>query len=58
MFSNEEKENVENFMSYLDDFEEDRKKRIEAINRIDKLLNNSNSFEETTSWKVEGKDEI
>ena len=58
MFSNEEKENVENFMSYLDDFEEDRKKRIEAINRIDKLLNNSNSFEETTTWKVEGKDEI
>jgi predicted KAP-like P-loop ATPase len=58
MFSNEEKENVEDFMSYLDDFEEDRKKRIEAIKRIDKLLNNSNSFEETTSWKVEGKDEI
>ena len=58
MFSDEEKEEVQNFISYLDEFEEDRKKRLESIKRIDKLLGNSNSFEETTKWKVEGKDEV
>lgn len=59
MFSDEEKEEVENFMSYMDEFEEDRKKRLESIKRIDKLLgNSSNSFEESTKWEVEGKDEI
>ena len=57
MFSNEEKEEVENFISYMDDFEEDRKKRLENIKRIDKLLG-TNSFEESTKWEVEGKDEI
>ncbi len=58
MFSDEEKEEVKNFMSYMDEFEEDRKKRLEAIKRIDKLLGNSNSFEESTKWEVEGKDEV
>lgn len=58
MFSDEEKEEVENFMSYMDDFEEDRKKRLESIKRIDKLLGNSNTFEESTKWEVEGKDEV
>lgn len=59
MFSDEEKEEVQNFMSYMDEFEEDRKKRLESIKRIDKLLgNSSNSFEESTKWEVEGKDEI
>ena len=58
MFSDEEKEEVQNFISYLDDFEEDRKKRLESIKRIDKLLGNSNSYEETTKWEVEDKDEI
>ena len=58
MFSDEEKEEVQDFMSYMDDFEEDRKKRIEAIKRVDKLLGNSNSFEESTKWEVEGKNEI
>lgn len=58
MFSDEEKEEVQNFMSYMDDFEEDRKKRLESIKRIDKLLGNSNSFEESTKWEVEGKDEV
>jgi uncharacterized protein YnzC (UPF0291/DUF896 family) len=58
MFSDEEKEEVKNFMSYMDEFEEDRKKRLESIKRIDKLLGNSNSFEESTKWKVEGKDEV
>lgn len=59
MFSDEEKEEVQNFMSYLDEFEEDRKKRLESIKRIDKLLGNSNSYEETTNWEVEGKkDEV
>lgn len=57
MFSNEEKEEVEDFISYMDDFLEDRKKRLEAIKRIDKLLG-TNSFEESTKWEVEGKDEI
>lgn len=57
MFSNEEKEKVDNFISYLDSFEEDRKKRIESLKRIDSLLG-TNSFEETTKWKVEGKDEV
>ena len=56
MFSDEEKEEVQNFISYLDEFEEDRKKRLESIKRIDKLLGNSNSFEESTKWEVEGKD--
>lgn len=58
MFSDEEKEEVQNFMSYMDDFEEDRKKRLESIKRIDKLLGNSNSFEESTKWEVESKDEV
>ena len=58
MFSDNEKEEVKNFMSYMDEFEEDRKKRVEAIKRIDKLLGNSNSFEESTKWKVDGKDEV
>lgn len=58
MFSDEEKEKVQNFISYLDDFEEDRKKRLESIKRIDKLLGNSNSYEESTKWKVEDKDEV
>lgn len=58
MFSDEEKEKVQNFISYLDEFEEDRKKRLESIKRIDKLLGNSNSFEESTKWEVEGKDEV
>ena len=58
MFSDEEKEKVENFISYMDDFETDRKKRLEAIKRIDKILGNSNSFEESTKWEVEGKDEV
>ena len=59
MFSDKEKEEVKNFMSYMDEFEEDRKKRVEAIKRIDKLLGNSNSYEESTKWKVEGKkDEV
>lgn len=58
VFGNEEKENVESFMSYIDGFEEDMKQRKEAIKRIDKLLGNSSSFEETTKWEVEGKDEI
>ena len=57
MFSDEEKEEVQDFMSYMDDFLEDRKKRIESIKRIDKLLG-TNSFEESTKWEVEGKDEI
>lgn len=59
MFSDKEKEKVQNFMSYMDEFEEDRKKRVEAIKRIDKLLGNSNSYEESTKWEVEGKkDEV
>ena len=58
MFSDEEKEKVQNFISYLDEFEEDRKKRLESIKRIDKLLGNSNSYEESTKWEVEGKDEV
>ena len=58
MFSDKEKEEVKNFMSYMDEFEEDRKKRLESIKRIDKLLGNSNSFEESTKWKVDGKDEV
>lgn len=58
MFSDEEKEEVQNFMSYMDEFEEDRKKRLESIKRIDKLLGNSNSFEESTKWEVEDKDEV
>ena len=59
MFSDKEKEEVKNFMSYMDEFEEDRKKRLEAIKRIDKLLGNSNSDEESTKWEVEGKkDEV
>lgn len=57
MFSDEEKEEVQDFMSYMDEFEEDKKKRIEAIKRVDKLLG-TNSFEESTKWEVEGKDEI
>lgn len=39
MFDEKGKKEVDNFMSYLDKFEEDRKKRIEIIKRIDKLLN-------------------
>ena len=58
MFSDEEKEKVQNFISYLDEFEKDRKKRLESIKRIDKLLGNSNSYEESTKWEVEGKDEV
>ena len=58
MFSDEEKEKVENFISYMDDFETDRKKRLESIKRIDKILGNSNSFEESTKWEVEVKDEV
>lgn len=58
MFSDKEKEEVENFMSYMDEFEEDRKKRLESIKRIDKLLGNSNSYEESTKWEIEGKDEV
>ena len=58
MFSDEEKEKVQNFISYLDEFEEDRKKRLESIKRIDKLLGNSKSYEESTKWEVEGKDEV
>ena len=58
MFSDEEKEEIQNFMSYMDEFEEDRKKRLESIKRIDKLLGNSNSYEESTKWEVEGKDEV
>ncbi len=57
MFPEKSKEEIEDFMSYLDYFDEDRKKRIENIKKIDKLLG-TNSFEESTEWKVEGKDEI
>ena len=38
MFSDEGKKEVDNFLSYLNNFEEDRKKRVEIIKRIDKLL--------------------
>lgn len=58
IFGKEGNENVENFMSFLDDFEEDRKKRIEAMKKFGMLDENSSSHEETTKWKVEGKDEI
>lgn len=58
MFSNEEKEKIDNFINYLDTFETDRKKRVESIKRIDNLLNSSNSYEETTKWEEEDKDEI
>lgn len=57
IFGKEGNENVENFMSFLDDFEEDRKKRIEAMKKFG-IDNNSSSHEETTKWKVDGKDEI
>lgn len=54
MFDEKGKKEVDNFMSYLDEFEEDRKKRLESIKRIDKLLGkDGNSHEETTKWKVE-----
>ena len=53
MFDEKGKKEVDNFMSYLDEFEEDRKKRLEFIKRIDKLLGKSESHEESTKWKVE-----
>ena len=54
MFDEKGKKEVDNFIDYLDEFEEDRKKRLESIKRIDKLLDKSKSHEESTKWKVEG----
>ena len=54
MFDEKGKKEVDNFMSYLDEFEKDRQKRLESIKRIDKLLGKDvNTHEESTKWKVE-----
>ena len=58
MFDEKGKKEVDNFIDYLDEFEEDRKKRLESIKRIDKLLGKSESHEESTKWKVEWSYEI